>query len=153
MESQRSTSLQHFLAVLHISHLTANISYAICSFLESKNLDYSKLVGQGYDGVAIFAGEHSGIQERMQTRAAPSMYIHCACHRLQLTSVQASNSVPEVNKMFGTMGNVWKLFLYSPKKAESLKEVQSVLMLPELKIVKPSDTRWLSHERCVGAIY
>ena len=31
--------------------------------------------------------------------------------------------------------------------------VQSVLKLPELKIVKPSDTRWLSHERCVRAIY
>ncbi len=55
--------------------------------------------------------------------------------------------------MFGTMGNIWKLFFYSPKKAESLKEVQSVLKLPELKIVKPSDTRWLSHERCIRAIY
>ena len=89
----------------------------------------------------------------MQTRAAHSKYIHCACHRLQLASMQAANSVPEVNKMFGTMGNIWKLFFYSPKKAESLKEVQSVLKLPELKIVKPSDTRWLSHERCVRAIY
>ena len=55
--------------------------------------------------------------------------------------------------MFGMMGNLWKLFYYSPKKAESLKEIQSILKLPELKIVKPSDTRWLSHERCVGAIF
>ena len=67
--------------------------------------------------------------------------------------MQAANSVPEVKNMFGTMGNIWKLFFYSPKKAESLKEVQSVLKLPELKMVKPSDTRWLSHERCVRAIY
>ena len=58
-----------------------------------------------------------------------------------------------MKKMFGTMGSIWKLFFYSPKKAENLKEVQSVLKLPELKIVKPSDTRWLSHERCVRAIY
>ena len=34
----------------------------------------------------------------------------------------------------------------------TLKEVQSVLGLPELKIVKPSSTRWLSHERCMKAI-
>jgi len=27
-----------------------------------------------------------------------------------------------------------------------------VLDLPELKIVKPSDTRWLAHERCVKAV-
>ena len=28
----------------------------------------------------------------------------------------------------------------------------SVLSLPELKVVKPSSTRWLSHERCLHAI-
>ena len=39
-----------------------------------------------------------------------------------------------------------------PKRAESLKEIQKVLDLPELKIVKPSDTRWLAHERCVKAV-
>ena len=27
-----------------------------------------------------------------------------------------------------------------------------MLDLPELKIVKPSDTRWLTHERCVKAV-
>ena len=89
----------------------------------------------------------------MQTLASHSFYIHCACHRLQLASMQAANSVPEIKKMFGTMGNIWKLFFYSLQKAESLKAVQSVLKLPELKIVKPSDTRWLSHERSVRAIY
>ena len=55
--------------------------------------------------------------------------------------------------MFGTMGNIWELLFYSPKKAEFLKEVQAVLKNPELKIVKPSDTRWLSHERCIRAIH
>ena len=47
---------------------------------------------------------------------------------------------------------MWKLFYYSPKCAQSLKEVQKVLNFPELKIVKPSDTRWLAHERCVRAV-
>ena len=42
--------------------------------------------------------------------------------------------------------------LLFPPKAEALKGIQAVLGSPELKIVKPSDTRWLSHERCVKAI-
>ena len=54
--------------------------------------------------------------------------------------------------MFGTMESLWKLFYYSPKKAEALKDVQNVLSLPELKVVKLSSTRWLSHERCIRAI-
>ncbi len=37
------------------------------------------------------------------------------------------------------------MFHYSPRKAESLKEVQSALNLPELKIVKLSDT----NEKCM----
>ena len=37
-------------------------------------------------------------------------------------------------------------------RAKRLKEVQQVLDLPELKIVKPSDTRWLAHQSCVKAV-
>ena len=81
-----------------------------------------------------------------------SLYIHCACHKLQLASMQAAERIPEMKRMFGMMRNLWKLFNYSPKKAETLKEIQMILHLPQLKVVKPSDTRWLSHERCVQAI-
>ena len=38
------------------------------------------------------------------------------------------------------------------KRAECLKVAQRVLDLPELKIVKQSDTHWLAHERCVKAV-
>jgi hypothetical protein len=47
---------------------------------------------------------------------------------------------------------MWKAFHYSPKKAEKLAEVQAVLNAPEIKITKPSDTRWLARERCVQAV-
>ena len=54
--------------------------------------------------------------------------------------------------MYVSLMDLWKYFHYSPKRAESLKAVQSVLDLPELKIAKPSDTRWLAHEMCVKAV-
>ncbi len=54
--------------------------------------------------------------------------------------------------MFCTMTSLWKLFHYSQKRSERMKHVRSFLSLPELKIVKLSDTRWLSHERCIRAI-
>ena len=61
------------------------------------------------------------MEQRMQTCAAHSMYIHRACYRFQLGSPQAADSVPEVKKMFGTMGNILKLFFFSTKKADSQK--------------------------------
>ena len=54
--------------------------------------------------------------------------------------------------IYVTLTTLWKFFYYSHKRAQSLKEVQKVLDIPELKIVKPSDTRWLAHERCVRAV-
>ena len=54
--------------------------------------------------------------------------------------------------LFLTMTSIWK-FYYSPSKAEALKSIQAVLCFTELKIVKPSNTRWLSKELCTKAIY
>ena len=62
---------------------------------------------------------------------------------------QATNSIPEIKKIFGTMGNIWKLFFYSPKKAESLKAVQSVLKLPERNPVIPDG----SHTNAVYGLF
>ena len=144
---------EHYLTTLHVKSTdAASIADTLTSFISDKGLDYRKLVGQGYDGAATFSGVNTGVQRRIRVHAAHALYIHCSCHRLQLASIQAAQSVETVYKMFGTMQSLWKLFYYSPKKAQALKDVQAVLSLPELKIVKPSDTRWLSHERCIRAI-
>ena len=58
----------------------------------------------------------------------------------------------ETRIFFGTKTSIWQLFYYFPKKAEALKGIQAVLGFPELKILKPNDTRRLSHKCCVKAI-
>ena len=42
-----------------------------------------------------------------------------------------------------------EVVLLFPQKAEAMKGIQAILGFPELKIVKPSDTRWLSHKCCI----
>ena len=128
------------------------LASTITSYLESQGLNIKRLIGQGYDGAAPFSGKNTGVQRRMRTLSGHALYIHCSCHRLQLASIQAADSVPQIKKFFGMLLSLWKLFYYSPQKAEKLKEVQSVLNLPELKVIKPSSTRWLFHERCIRAI-
>ena len=65
--------------------------------------------------------------------------------------MQAAHATPGIKHVYTTLMTLWKSFHYSPKHAESLKAIQKVLDLPELKIVQPSDTRWLAHEHCVKA--
>ena len=81
-----------------------------------------------------------------------ALFVHCLCHVLQVASVQTANATPGTKHVYTSLVTLWKFFHYSPKHAESLKEIQKVLDLPKLKIVKPSDTCWLAHERCVKAV-
>ncbi len=141
------------MSILHVKSVdAATITDALLTFLRDNDLDFSKLVGQGYDGASVFSGHVNGVQKRLRLHSCHAIYIHCACHRLQLASLQAADAVTSVKKVFGAMSNLWKLFHYSPKKTETLVAVQAALNLPELKVVKPIDTRWLSHEKCIRAI-
>ena len=55
-------------------------------------------------------------------------------------------------EIFATLVSVSKMFHYSPKKFSALKEMQALVNHPQLKMIKPSDTRWLAHNRSVKAI-
>ena len=96
--------------------------------------------------------KQSGVRARMKNFAPHALFVHCHCHILPLACVQAVNSTPGINHVNMTLTALWKFFHYFPKRTESLKEVQHVLDLPKLKIIKPSDTRWLAHERCVKGV-
>ena len=58
---------EHFLTILHIVACDAKtITSTLGSFISSNNLDYQKLVGQGYDGAAVFSGSKTGVQMRIR---------------------------------------------------------------------------------------
>ena len=49
---------EYFLTILHVRSTDAGtIGEALQSFLQQKQLDPRKLIGQGYDGAATFAGK------------------------------------------------------------------------------------------------
>ena len=78
--------------------------------------------------------------------------MHCRSHELQLAALNAAAEHTEVNRVLGTLLTIWNAFHYSPKKAEKLAEIQAELDSPEIKMQKPSDTRWLARERVVRAV-
>ena len=145
--------VEHFLEIVHLQKANAeSIHSALIECLKKKDLQVGRIVGMGFDGAATFSGKKSGIQARMKKFAPHALFVHCHCHMLQLACVQAANSTPGIKHVYTTLTALWKFFHYSPKRTESLKEVQRVLDMPELKIIKPSDTRWLAHEKCVKGV-
>ena len=144
---------EHFLEIVHLKKADAeNIYSALVECLKEKQLEVSRIIGMGFDGASTFSGKKTGVQTRIKKIAPHALFVHCHCHLLQLACVQAANSTNGIKHVYVTLTALWKFFHYSPKRVESLKMVQQVLKLPELKIAKLSDTRWLAHERCVKAV-
>ena len=117
-----------------------------------KNIQLGRLIGMGFDEAATFSGDKTGVQRRLKELSPHALFVHCRCHVLQLASVQAANATPGIKHVYTTLITLWKFLHYSPKRAKSFKEIQKVVDLPELKIVKLSDTRWLAHKHCVKAV-
>ena len=110
---------EHFVNIHHITAQDASATTdAIYSFMESNNLEYRKLIGQGYDGATTFSGHKSGVQLRIHTHVPHAIYLHCSCHKLQLASVQAAEDVPET-KNFLNDGKFSEVFLLLSKIGRS----------------------------------
>ena len=82
----------------------------------------------GYDGANTFSGSRNGVQARVKKLVPHALFVHCHCHMLQLACVQAANETPGIKHVYVTLTSLWKFFHYSPKSAESLREIQRVLV-------------------------
>ena len=146
-------SVEHLLGVIQAKETNAEaIAGYISDFLQPRSITFEKMRGLGFDGASTMSGNRTGVQTRLRLHAPSAIYVHCRCHLLQLAAVNAAGEHAEVNRVLGILLTIWKAFYYSPKKAEKLKEIQAELQCPEVKMQKPSDTRWLARERAVRAV-
>ena len=128
-----------------------SIYSALVEYCWEKNIQLGRLI-MGFGGAATFSGDKTGVKSRLKEPSPYALFVHYCWHVLQLTSVQAANATLGIKLVYSTLMKLWKFFHYSPKCAESLKEIQKVLDLPELKVVKPSDNYRLAHGCCVKAL-
>ena len=86
---------EHFMTILYVKSTDPDtITKAITSYLQEKNLNCKKLVGQGYDRAATFFGCRSGVQRRIRTHAAHEKSHTIAHHKdLQMDSQTGTRRV------------------------------------------------------------
>ena len=150
MVDSSGSPVEHFLGLVSLSACDAASTFAaLKAFLADSDIDAGKLRGQGYDGDATFSGTKNGVQMCIHTLAPQALFVHCRAHVLQLCCVSAARCLPSLKKVFATLMSVWNMFHYSPKKFSALKEMQSLVNHPQLKMIKPSD---MAHDWSVKAI-
>ena len=141
---ERGVPEEHFIEILPLKKANAESIYSALVEYCREKIQVGRLIGMGFDGTATFSDDKTGVQRRFKELSHHALFVHCRCH--VLASIQAANATPGIKHVYTTLMMLWKFFHYSPKHVESLK-IQKVLHLSELKIVKLSDTRWLTHER------
>ena len=99
--------------------------FCISGVLQGKEYQLGRLIGMGFDGAATFSGDKSS--KKVERALTSCIVVHCRCHVLQLASVQAANATPGIKHVYTTLMTLRKFFHYSPKRAESLKEIQKAL--------------------------
>lgn len=106
-----------------------------------------KLVAQTYDGAAVMAGQHSGLQVRVREKCPQAIFVHCYAHRLNLVLSQAVSYIKQCKIFFITLTGFGTFFSKSTKRTEALdNEIRK--RFPSL-----APTRWNYNSRLLETVH
>ena len=85
--------------------------HTITEALKAKNVDFSKLVAQSYDGASSMSGCYNGLQAKIKESFGEHIvYIHCYAHRLNLVLSDTASAAIDVISLFGNLEKLYCLF-------------------------------------------
>lgn len=95
-------------------------------------------------------GQHNSFASRLLADRPDVIIIKCICHSAALIANNACLKLPrapeELIRQIGTYISA------SSKRCCQLEEFQEMLNQEKRKILRTSDTRWLSHQKCIERI-
>ncbi|KAK3086416.1 hypothetical protein FSP39_018175 [Pinctada imbricata] len=143
----------HFLCLKDLPDGKADtIMAALKTFFANNEIPTRKLIGLGSDGASVMVGRKTGVATQLKSTNPELINVHCIAHRLALASAQAADAVPYLKKFKAILQQMFKFYQNSAVRMAGLKEFESILGDPAVKLREIADTRWLSHENAVTAI-
>ena len=120
-------------------------------FLQELGIDILKLRGQGYDGASVMSGAYGRVQRLIKDMCPSSHvpFVHCASHNLNLVINDAVKSIPQNEKFFTILQDVFNFFGSSLNR---WRELQIESEKDSLTLKKLCTTRWSSRINAVRAV-
>lgn len=110
-------------------------------------IPFSNIVALSYDNASIMREKHSLFKEKLEEIRPQLLTFPCPCHSAALAAHEASTKLPEFCEEF-----VKKIANYlnsSPKHSAIFHEFCECFQNKNRKILKLSDTHWISHYLCI----
>lgn len=128
-----------FLGTFELTDCKAQtITDKICSMCKDLDLSMNeKMCGFGSDGASAMIGNRNGVAAKLKEKVPWLVNNHCVAHRLALASSQAAVTIAYMKKFKDIVAQLFRFYDFSAVRTAGLKDIQSVLGAPDLKLKKP----------------
>ncbi|KAJ8023368.1 SCAN domain-containing protein 3 [Holothuria leucospilota] len=128
----------------------AGLYKAVKTLLEENEIPMSNIIGFAADNCSTMMGKHSGFQALLKKEVPHAFIIGCVCHSFALCAHHASLNLP--SWLEGFLKDVCNYFARSSKRQNDFRAIQDMLDQENHKMLKLSQTRWLSRGMVIDRI-
>lgn len=119
-----------------------NLYKSLVACIEEEKIPLANLIGFAADGCSVMMGAHNSVASRLKEHFPGIIIIKCVCHSAHLCASQACKELPR--RCEDLAREIYSFFKNSSKRQCQFVEFQTFLSLKPLKMLHPSQTRWLS---------
>ncbi|XP_022160408.1 uncharacterized protein LOC111026609 [Myzus persicae] len=139
------------LVPVDANHGTAKGLYMLFSkSLDKLKLSTDNIIGYCADNASVMMGSKESFKVHLLNDNSNIIVNGCICHSFHLIASSAASCIPSNIEIL--LQNISSYFSRSPKRQSVLKELQRYLNESQLKILSPSQTRWLALDKCVERV-
>ena len=120
---------------------------AICRSFVKESIPLSNIIGFAADTTNVMFGEHNSVASRLKEKVPHVYLMQCICHSAHLCASHACEKLPRTAE--DLLHDVYNYFCHSAKRQSELKEFQYFTETEPHKLLRTSQTRWLSLHSCV----
>lgn len=144
---------ERFIGFIRATRLDAeSIFHYVTDYLEKKQIDISKLVGQCYDGAKVMSGHKSGLMKRVQEVVPSAIYTHCYAHRLNLVLIDSIENQNGMKFFFDMLQKIYVFICGSSVRLTEFKEFQEIYHCKKYTIKSLCETRWFCRADAIKSI-
>lgn len=139
------------LDILEVEDASAEGLYKVVKKLfQSKDIPLTNIIGFASDNCSTMMGSRSGFQARLKGDVPSVFILGCVCHSFALCASHACSHLPSFLEAF--LKDICCYFSRSSKRQHQFKLIQEVVQSPKHKILKLSQTRWLSRGQVISRV-
>ncbi|XP_018571105.1 uncharacterized protein LOC108910845 [Anoplophora glabripennis] len=136
------------LSLIEVNDLSAaGIVTAILQVIDDLKIPRNNIIGFAADNAAVMMGNFNGVQAKLKELLPNIFVIGCICHSLALCASSAANKLPKEIEDF--VRNLYNYLNGSAKRLKDFKQFQDFVNIKPHKLLRLSQTRWLSLEAVV----